>query len=454
MNSVRIEYTNSINKKMLLALVCHLPIAVLLALFFEASIAQAVSFSAIILAGPLLARLLKMSPNFGASINAVAGIMFSALFIHLGKGMIEMHFHIFVFLACLTIYGLMTPIIVATLAVVVHHIGFFFFIPSSLFNYDASFSIVLIHAAFVVVEDIGILYVAKRFGDFIVAQGGSMLSLDEISKSNQDTSGNLSINAQKLSASSQQQAASIAEMTSTLKEVGSDVERNSNSLKQSSELVSSVRQDSVRGKETMDDLEEGVKDINSSVEDLNGIVDLIKLIGDKVLVINDIVFKTQLLSFNASIEAARAGQHGRGFAVVAEEVGQLAHSSGSAAREIESLLSGSDEKVNGIVEKVKQRVSSANQTMGTASHQFENIVQHIKSVEENIHNLTHSNTTIQASVEEFYKALANLEVSSSENTIAAQNVEKLAVTTKEQAEQLLETINDANRKINLKKDIA
>ena len=50
------------------------------------------------------------------------------------------------------------------------------------------------------------------------------------------------------------------------------------------------------------------------------------------------MFKTQLLSFNASIEAARAGQHGRGFAVVAEEVGHLAQTSGKAAEEIRNLL--------------------------------------------------------------------------------------------------------------------
>jgi len=39
---------------------------------------------------------------------------------------------------------------------------------------------------------------------------------------------------------------------------------------------------------------------------------------------NDIVFQTKLLSFNASVEAARAGIHGKGFAVVADEVGNLA----------------------------------------------------------------------------------------------------------------------------------
>ncbi|RYZ87541.1 MAG: hypothetical protein EOP04_11470 [Proteobacteria bacterium] len=49
------------------------------------------------------------------------------------------------------------------------------------------------------------------------------------------------------------------------------------------------------------------------------------------MIINEIVFKTQLLSINASIEA---GQHGKGFAVPAGEVGNLAQMSGNAAKEI------------------------------------------------------------------------------------------------------------------------
>nr|MDE6419636.1 methyl-accepting chemotaxis protein [Lachnospiraceae bacterium] len=45
-----------------------------------------------------------------------------------------------------------------------------------------------------------------------------------------------------------------------------------------------------------------------------------------------------LLSLNASIEAARAGEAGRGFAVVAKEIGSLAESCASAAREIQEII--------------------------------------------------------------------------------------------------------------------
>ena len=106
---------------------------------------------------------------------------------------------------------------------------------------------------------------------------------------------------------------------------------------------------------------------------LQNIAVIINQINSKTAVINDIVSKTELLSLNASIESARAGEYGKGFCyLLLKEVGNLAKVSGKAANEIQELITASQEQVNKILGLTKARVDDGKKSLVKHKNLYKN----------------------------------------------------------------------------------
>lgn len=114
-------------------------------------------------------------------------------------------------------------------------------------------------------------------------------------------------------------------------------------------------------------IEAGKAEIDGTVSEFKGIREAIKLIEETVGMVGEIATQTNLLAFNAAIEAARVGKNGEGFSIVADEVRRLAERNAAAARDItEQVRVISDRMASGAKgsEAATGTISDTGRTLG------------------------------------------------------------------------------------------
>lgn len=283
---------------------------------------------------------------------------------------------------------------------------------------------------------------------FFVIMRSAINRLKEVSaKLNQamthvlNISSSASDNSFKLASASTEQASAVTETVSSMDEIksmlGHTVDNSSAALRSSEESY----REATSGQKVVDELRVAMVDIDRAYGELEEVNRVVSMIRNKTNVINDIVFKTQLLSFNASIEAARAGQHGRGFSVVAAEVGKLAEVSGAAAQEIGMLLDQSTKKVGQIVESAKYKVNSANQMSLKCATVFDSITQRTGEARTMVDAIMTAATEQEAGIQQVSRAMVEMKDSSDQTDQMAQQIQTLSDSLKAQSNGLATTIS-------------
>ena len=229
-----------------------------------------------------------------------------------------------------------------------------------------------------------------------------------------------------LAKSSGDQAAAVQETVASTAEMSSMISQTAEYAKESLGLANKVSERTEEGGRIMERMVAAMESIQQANNQLQEMANIINEISTKTAVINDIVFKTQLLSFNASIEAARAGQHGRGFAVVAEEVGNLAEMSGNAAKEIQVLLDDSKKQVNDIVEGTRERVTEGQKVSREALETFSDIAKDVYNISSQIQSINDATREQESGVKQTTIAMNQMDGSSQDNNQVALQASQLA----------------------------
>lgn len=184
------------------------------------------------------------------------------------------------------------------------------------------------------------------------------------------------------------QSSEMDQMAETMNGLTNSINDVANSAEEAQVSASGAHKTALEGKEVVHKghlaLQDLVENVKASSMKMAVLEDNTSKIGLVVNVINEIAEKTNLLSLNAAIEAARAGQHGRGFAVVADEVRALSRSTQESIKEIQQAM----HDLQRIVKDAEQTMTSGEEMAASNIEQSRTAADALLKITESVANIT------------------------------------------------------------------
>lgn len=230
----------------------------------------------------------------------------------------------------------------------------------------------------------------------------------------------ISVSARSVDMSSMEIEGSTKDLSSRSETNAASIEQTANELAQMANHVRTAAASADTARSAFEFIAEMARNGNDVVARTVHSMDKIQSssdgIGMVLKLIDEIAFQTNLLSLNAGVEAARAGDAGRGFAVVASEVRALAQRSGDAAREIAELVEASAETVRSGVDLVH-----------SSGEALQKIVNEVDDATLKIRSIASATGETSSGIEEILQATNKLDLDTRQNKVVfSQNAASVA----------------------------
>jgi methyl-accepting chemotaxis protein len=168
--------------------------------------------------------------------------------------------------------------------------------------------------------------------------------------------------------------------------------KNVESCEDISQAAQAVSESTHKSQDSLETLKKNSACLKDITSDHEKIMKMLTMVQEKCKKINDIAMQAHLLSFNAAIEAAQAGEHGKGFSVVAEDIATMASVSKASSDEITETVNESLELMHKISTHVENNVDQTVTSTDLVIKEFESVNHHIDGVLKTINHVTnHAN---------------------------------------------------------------
>jgi methyl-accepting chemotaxis protein len=242
----------------------------------------------------------------------------------------------------------------------------------------------------------------------------------------QSSSSELQVAANQQSIGSREQVTSITEISSTVSELLATSRQIAESSQRVAHIAGETAQAAGKGDQTVQRASDSVATTRRHMDLIVGhMLDLGKKsqqIGGVLEIINELSEQTNILSINASVEAAGAGEAGRRFAVVADEIRKLADRVGGSTKEIRTLVEEVRAAVNTTVmatEGGAKAAEAGTKQFSELAVSFQGIVGMVGTSREVAREIELSTRQQATAVEQVTLAISNIAKATRETDVSA-----------------------------------